>query len=77
MRLPAAMCGRLHGIIPSSPSGEHVEGRPDGRILARHDLRPELGAGALAAGLTSEAARWLWATFLALVSSGGATLAAW
>ena len=33
--------------------------------------------GALAAGLTSEAARWLWATFLALVSSGGATVAAW
>ena len=26
--------------------------------------------GALAAGLTSEAARWLWAAFLAVVSSG-------
>ena len=26
---------------------------------------------------TSEAARWLWATFLAVVSSGWATLAAW
>ena len=33
--------------------------------------------GALAAGLTSEAARWLWATFIAVVSSGLATLAAW
>ena len=33
--------------------------------------------GALGAGLTSEAARWLWATFLAVVSSGWATLAAW
>ena len=33
--------------------------------------------GAVAAGLTSEAARWLWATFLAVVSSGWATLAAW
>ena len=28
--------------------------------------------GALAEGLTSEAARWLWATFLAVVSSGWA-----
>ena len=33
--------------------------------------------GALGAGLTNEAARWLWATFLAAVSSGWATLAAW
>ena len=33
--------------------------------------------GALGAGLTSEAARWLWVTFLAVVSSGWATLAAW
>ncbi len=33
--------------------------------------------GAFGAGLTSEAARWLWATFLAVVSSGWATLAAW
>ena len=33
--------------------------------------------GALGAGLTSEAARWLWDTFLAVLSSGWATLAAW
>ena len=33
--------------------------------------------GALAAGLTSEAARWLWAAFLAVAGSGWATLAAW
>ena len=33
--------------------------------------------GAFGAGLTSEAARWLWATFLAVVSSGWAMLAAW
>ena len=33
--------------------------------------------GALGAGLTSEAARWLWATFLAVVSSGWASVAAW
>ena len=33
--------------------------------------------GARAAGLTSEAARWLWATFLAVVSSGWASVAAW
>ena len=33
--------------------------------------------GALGAGLTTEAARWLWAAFLAVVSSGWATLAAW
>ena len=33
--------------------------------------------GAFGAGLTSEAARWLWGTFLAVVSSGWATLAAW
>ena len=33
--------------------------------------------GALAAGLTSEAARWLWAAFLAVVSSGWASVAAW
>ena len=33
--------------------------------------------GALAAGLTNEAARWLWATFLAVVSSGWASVAAW
>ena len=33
--------------------------------------------GALAAGLTTQAARWLWAMFLAVVSSGWATLAAW
>ena len=43
-------------------------------------FRRELIAGAVGAfgaGLTSEAARWLWATFLAVVSSGWATLAAW
>ena len=33
--------------------------------------------GALAAGLTTQAARWLWDTFLAGLSSGWATLAAW
>ena len=33
--------------------------------------------GALAAGLTSEAARWLWAAFMAVVSSGWASVAAW
>ena len=33
--------------------------------------------GALAAGLTTQAARWLWATSLAVLSSGWATLAAW
>ena len=33
--------------------------------------------GALGAGLTSEAARWLWAAFLAVAGSGWATLAAW
>ena len=33
--------------------------------------------GALAAGLTTQAARWLWDTFLAVLSSGWATLAAW
>ena len=33
--------------------------------------------GALGAGLTTEAARWLWDTFLAVLSSGWATLAAW
>ena len=33
--------------------------------------------GALAAGLATEAARWLWDTFLAVLGSGWATLAAW
>ena len=33
--------------------------------------------GALLAGVTSEAVRWLWATFLAVVSSGWAMVAAW
>ena len=33
--------------------------------------------GALGAGLTTQAARWLWATFLAVLSSGWATVAAW
>ena len=33
--------------------------------------------GALAAGLTTQAARWRWDTFLAVLSSGWATLAAW
>ena len=33
--------------------------------------------GALAAGLTTQAARWLWDTFLAVLSSGWATLAGW
>ena len=33
--------------------------------------------GALGAGLTTQAARWLWDTFLAVLSSGWATLAAW
>ena len=33
--------------------------------------------GALAAGLTTQAARWMWDTFLAVLSSGWATLAAW
>ena len=33
--------------------------------------------GALAAGLTTQAARWLWDTFLAVLSGGWATLAAW
>ena len=33
--------------------------------------------GALLAGVMGEIARWLWATFLAVVSSGWATLAAW
>ena len=33
--------------------------------------------GALGAGLTSEAARWLCAAFLAVAGSGWATLAAW
>ena len=36
-------------------------------ILRRH----------LAAGLTTQAARWLWDIFLAVLSSGWATLAAW
>ena len=39
-----------------------------------------VGAGvfsALFAGVMGEIARWLWATFLAVVSSGWATLAAW
>ena len=33
--------------------------------------------GALAAGLTTQAARWLWDTFLAVLSSGWNGLAAW
>ena len=33
--------------------------------------------GAFLAGLMNEITRWLWATFLAVVSSGWATLAAW
>ena len=33
--------------------------------------------GALGAGLTTQVARWLWDTFLAVLSSGWATLAAW
>ena len=33
--------------------------------------------GALLAGVTNETARWLWATVLAVLSSGWATLAAW
>ena len=33
--------------------------------------------GALGAGLATEAARWLWDAFLAVLSSGWATLAAW
>ena len=33
--------------------------------------------GALAAGLTTQAARWLWDIFLAVLSSGWAALAAW
>ena len=33
--------------------------------------------GALGAGLTSEAARWLWDTFLASLSFGWKALAAW
>ena len=33
--------------------------------------------GALAAGLTTQAARWLWDAFLAVLSSGLVTLAAW
>ena len=33
--------------------------------------------GALGAGLTSEAARWLWDTFLATLSVGWNALAAW
>ena len=33
--------------------------------------------GALVAGLTTQAAWWLWDTFLAVLSSGWATLAAW
>ena len=33
--------------------------------------------GALGAGLTSEAARWLWDTFLAMLSFGWNALTAW
>ena len=33
--------------------------------------------GALGAGLTTEAARWLWDTFLAILSSGLTAWAAW
>ena len=33
--------------------------------------------GAFLAGVTGEIARWLWATFLTVVNSGWATLAAW
>ena len=33
--------------------------------------------GALAAGLTTQAARWLWDTFLAILSYGWNALAAW
>ena len=33
--------------------------------------------GALLAGLMNKISRWLWTTFLAAVSSGWATLAAW
>ena len=39
-----------------------------------------VGAGAFAAflaGVTGEIARWLWATFLTVVSSGWASVAAW
>ena len=33
--------------------------------------------GLMGAALAGEVARWLWATFLAVLSSGWATLAAW
>ena len=48
----------------------------------RAELAPEHGGdrgafGALAAGLTTQAARWLWDAFLAVLSGGWATFAAW
>ena len=36
-----------------------------------------VAVGALAAGLTTQAGRWLWGTFLAIHSFGWNRLAAW
>ena len=49
---------------------------------SRFGLGARFGVGAcggagVGRGLTSEAARWLWATFLAVVSSGWASVASW
>ena len=48
-----------------------------GRWAAEHGGDRGGAFGALAAGLTTQAARWLWDTFLAVLSSGWATLAGW
>ena len=61
----------------SSTAAGH--GRVEARAALHHQLdgRSRGRSARSAAGLTSEAARWLWATFRAVVSSGWATLAVW
>ena len=59
----------------------HIEGlKREHALFFNKTLFVMVGAGAFGAflaGLTGEAARWLWAMFLAVVNSGWATLAAW
>ena len=59
----------------------HIEGlKREHALFFNKTLFVMVGAGAfgaLLAGLMNEITRWLWTTFLAAVSSGWATLAAW
>ena len=59
----------------------HIEGlKREHALFFNKTLFVMVGAGAfgaLLAGLMNEISRWLWTTFLAAVSSGWATLAAW